>query len=214
MAEEYKRMRQLVGSEADWATNDLVIGDGEIAFERDSGVIRAKLGDGATPFASLPWFTEALWQSSGSYTFNRVDGPVIVGATSGPDRLTVRGGNYSMGAYLEGIPTSGLAVGILKFGALEATNTPVQGASMRAETTEDWSPTQHGTKMRFLVTPNGAIQDVSVGIIEQDGGLVWGTGTGGTQGAGTINCKGIYVDGVDPVAALRAELVSEGVLPA
>ena len=74
MAEDYKRMRQLVGSAADWSLSTLILGDGEIAFEREGDVIRAKLGDGGKTFAQAPYFSESLWQSSGSYTFSRING--------------------------------------------------------------------------------------------------------------------------------------------
>ena len=37
--------------------------------------------------------------------------------------------------------------------------------------------------------------DFQAGYIADDGGLVWGTPTGGSQGAGKINCVNIYVNG-------------------
>jgi lysophospholipase L1-like esterase len=61
MATELKRMRQLIGSTAEWAANDLVIGDGEIAVERVAGGgVRAKVGNGAAPFSGLPYLDSAL----------------------------------------------------------------------------------------------------------------------------------------------------------
>lgn len=56
MADNFARMRQLVGSTADWAANNLVLGSGEIGIERvSSSDIRIKVGDGSTPFGSLPY---------------------------------------------------------------------------------------------------------------------------------------------------------------
>jgi hypothetical protein len=49
-------MRQLVGSTADWAANNIVLGDGEIGIERvSSSDIRFKVGDGVTAWASLEY---------------------------------------------------------------------------------------------------------------------------------------------------------------
>ena len=196
MADEFKRMRQLVGSNADWSLSTLILGDGEIAFEREGDVIRAKLGDGSKTYTEAPYFTESLWKSSGTYTFNRIDGPVVVGATTGPDRFTVRGGDFSVGVYREDIPTTGQHLGIVRLGALEATSAPVTGGLIRGEATEDWSATAHGTRIRISITPNGATAETSVLTIEPDGGLVMEGATGGSQGPGTINATAVYVNGV------------------
>jgi len=49
-------MRQLVGSTADWAANDIVLGSGEIGIERVSeSDVRIKVGDGSTAWSSLPY---------------------------------------------------------------------------------------------------------------------------------------------------------------
>lgn len=53
MATELKRMRQLIGTPADWLANDLVLGDGELAFARDPTRVRVKLGDGGKRFSEL-----------------------------------------------------------------------------------------------------------------------------------------------------------------
>lgn len=54
MTTELKRMRQLIGSSADWVANDLVIGDGEIAVERGAPVPTLRVGDGVKRFSELP----------------------------------------------------------------------------------------------------------------------------------------------------------------
>lgn len=56
MADTFARMRQIVGSTADWAANDIVLGSGEIGIERvSSSDIRIKVGDGATAWSALPY---------------------------------------------------------------------------------------------------------------------------------------------------------------
>jgi hypothetical protein len=53
MTDTLARMRQLAGTTAQWAANDLVIGDGEFAVERTSAGIKLKIGDGASRFSLL-----------------------------------------------------------------------------------------------------------------------------------------------------------------
>ena len=56
MADTFARMRQIVGTSADWAANDIVLGSGEIGVERVSGSdIRLKVGDGTTVYSLLPY---------------------------------------------------------------------------------------------------------------------------------------------------------------
>jgi len=56
VADTYARMRQIVGSTADWAANNIVLGLGEIGIERvSSSDIRIKVGDGSTAWSSLAY---------------------------------------------------------------------------------------------------------------------------------------------------------------
>jgi hypothetical protein len=49
-------MRQIVGTTADWAANDIVLGSGELGIERVSGSdIRIKVGDGSLAWSALPY---------------------------------------------------------------------------------------------------------------------------------------------------------------
>jgi hypothetical protein len=59
------RMRQLIGTAADWAANDLVIGDGELAIERNGSVV-LKLGDGVKRFSELESILQYLYPASGA----------------------------------------------------------------------------------------------------------------------------------------------------
>jgi hypothetical protein len=61
MANTLARMRQIVGLSADWAANNLTLGDGEIALERLSdGTVKARIGDGANAFENCPYLGGAL----------------------------------------------------------------------------------------------------------------------------------------------------------
>ncbi len=56
MADTFARMRQIVGSTADWAANNIVLGSGEIGIERVSSTdIRIKVGDGTSTWSVLPY---------------------------------------------------------------------------------------------------------------------------------------------------------------
>ena len=50
-----KSIRHLRGSEAEWAANDIVIPDGEIAILKTaSGSVKLKVGNGSSRFSDLP----------------------------------------------------------------------------------------------------------------------------------------------------------------
>jgi len=56
MADTYARIRSLIGTTADWAANNLVLGSGEIGIERvSSSDIRIKVGDGSSTWSALPY---------------------------------------------------------------------------------------------------------------------------------------------------------------
>jgi hypothetical protein len=55
MADIPARMRQIIGTTADWTATNLVIGDGELALERAAAGVKAKVGDGTTRFLDLPY---------------------------------------------------------------------------------------------------------------------------------------------------------------
>jgi hypothetical protein len=79
------RMRQLVGTTAEWAADDLVIGDGEIAIERtDAGQVLIKIGNGVDQFSELPYQT--LSSFGPEYTWRNVTGTFTLGANhTSPD---------------------------------------------------------------------------------------------------------------------------------
>ena len=56
MADTFARMRQIVGSTADWTANNIVLGSGEIGIEQVSATdIRIKVGDGTLTWSALPY---------------------------------------------------------------------------------------------------------------------------------------------------------------
>jgi hypothetical protein len=57
MADINARTRLLVGTTADWAAHDLVLGDGELVLERAGAGIKMKAGNGAAKYAALPFLT-------------------------------------------------------------------------------------------------------------------------------------------------------------
>jgi hypothetical protein len=110
MTNTYARMRQIVGSPADWAAHDLVLGDGELAIERlPDGSVKAKVGDGAHPYSESPYLAEG--GSSGGSSALRYMGtldptdPPPAGAVPGDAWAAVPGGvvDASWGAPVAGV---------------------------------------------------------------------------------------------------------------
>jgi hypothetical protein len=61
MTDTLARMRQIVGTTADWAAQDLTLGAGEVALERvTGGGVKARIGDGTKPFSQCPYLGGAL----------------------------------------------------------------------------------------------------------------------------------------------------------
>lgn len=58
MTDIFARQRQLIATTAEWASNDIVIGKGELALEQQgSGATGLKIGNGASAFSALPYWT-------------------------------------------------------------------------------------------------------------------------------------------------------------
>jgi len=93
MSDQLARMRQLVGTTAEWTANDLVIGNGEIAVERVSASeIKIKIGDGASQFSVLPYVaggTTGAASTSLQLTGGTMTGPLVLpaGAPTGLQAL-------------------------------------------------------------------------------------------------------------------------------
>lgn len=88
MTDYFARQRQLTGTTAEWAANDLVIGLGELAIEIVSpGVARLKMGDGARNYSALPYYDPA----SGSYVLKA--GDTMTGTLTTPGLNVPDGGS-------------------------------------------------------------------------------------------------------------------------
>ena len=190
MAEEYKRMRKMVGSDADWAGNDLVLGDGEVGFERASGVTKMKVGDGAATFAALEYAYPNIMTGTG-------DGQTIAWDTTtgtwlATDALILTdSGNIYMGAA-QGSFVAGGGLAIEVAGATTTLNLQNGGASFELRNSVG------------NVTLN--TDAVEVMRLNSDGGVTVGLQTVG-QGAGTLDAAGgLFVNGVAVV--LESQLLA------
>ena len=95
MADIFARTMNILGSEADWASNDIVILQGEIAFADVGGVILGKVGDGVSTWSQLDYTigtaaiplagTEAGMPVTGTITYNNatLDKTFTVGIEEG-----------------------------------------------------------------------------------------------------------------------------------
>jgi hypothetical protein len=73
MATELARMAQIYGTTADWAANDIVLLNGEMALElRTGGDVWAKVGDGVSTYSTLPWMVGENVTTNGAQTINGV----------------------------------------------------------------------------------------------------------------------------------------------
>ena len=117
MADTYARMRQIVGSTADWAANDIVLGSGEIGIERVSGSdIRIKVGDGSTEWSAPPY------ASASSTTINTATQTAL-------DAKVAKAGDTMTGLLiLSGDPVADLGAATKQYvDAIDDTLTPLLG---------------------------------------------------------------------------------------
>jgi hypothetical protein len=74
----FARMRQLVGTSAEWSANDLVVGAGEFAIETISpGRYRMKIGDGVSRYSALENFDPSV-TTYVDQAGDQMTGPLIV----------------------------------------------------------------------------------------------------------------------------------------
>jgi hypothetical protein len=88
---------------------------------------------------------------------------------------------------------------ITGFNAFGYNGTAVVGSAgtLRTYAADNWAVGDQGTYIDIAVTKNGTNSAVESIRFENDGGItVPSTVTGGDQGVGTINCAGIYVNGI------------------
>jgi hypothetical protein len=95
------RMRQIIGSTSDWAGNDLVIGSGEIAFERDaSGILLGeKVGDGASRYSQLGYFSQPVSASRFGFSVNApsaINKAALASALAASDYVSLPAGTFQV----------------------------------------------------------------------------------------------------------------------
>lgn len=97
MADIYARQRQLVGSTADWAAYNIVLGSGEVGIERVSSTdVRLKVGDGTSVWSALPY------ASASSSTINAATQAAL------DAKLALAGGTMTGLLVLSGDPAADL----------------------------------------------------------------------------------------------------------
>jgi hypothetical protein len=98
-------MRQLIGSTAEWAANNLVLTVGEMGVEPTPEGTIVKIGDGATPYSALPYVMltpNGTTPQVGILAATKADKTTTV---TGANGLT-GGGPLSADVVLEIAPTS------------------------------------------------------------------------------------------------------------
>lgn len=93
------RQRTIIGTTAEWAANDLVIGYGEIALEVDASEVKIKVGDGISAYSVLKFIGASVTQSD---LATRVPLSRQVATSGGLEG----GGNLSQDRTLSIAPTS------------------------------------------------------------------------------------------------------------
>lgn len=113
MADLAARMRQLIGTTADWAAHPLVIGDGELAFERmDDASVKMKIGNGVDTYDLLPYSGASFgaaytWRDvTSTYTLN-----VNHTSPNHPIMINVRGDFVSNGGIFS-ITSGGIQLAV------------------------------------------------------------------------------------------------------
>lgn len=75
MVDTLARMRQIVGTTAQWAADNIVIGDGELACERTTGgQVKMKIGNGTSTFSALPYIGGLVPAFGTDYTWQTMTG--------------------------------------------------------------------------------------------------------------------------------------------
>ena len=110
MTDTAARQRQLIGSTAAWAANNIVLGNGEIGVEAVSGSdVRIKIGDGTATFSALPY------ASASSSTINAATQAAL------DAKVALAGGTMTGLLVLSGNPSAALGAATKQY--VDAINT-------------------------------------------------------------------------------------------
>jgi len=98
MADINARTRLLIGTTADWAASDLVLGLGELVLERAGGLVKLKAGDGASRYSALPFVTavpdvppEYVTQDEGDARYLQLAGISVASTPNAVPRMDAGG---------------------------------------------------------------------------------------------------------------------------
>lgn len=84
-------------------------------------------------------------------------------------------------------------------------------ASLRTYANQNWGVGSNGTYVDIATTPNGSTTLTQVARFENNGGItVPNTVTGGSEGAGTINAGGLYVNGTSAGTVISTTFTGDG----
>lgn len=169
MADTFARMRQLIGSTAEWTANDIVLGYGEIGVERASAAeYKVKVGDGSAKWSALPYI------SAGSGSINTAI------QTALDAKLPIAGGTMTGNLFLarDGLqPKEAATYGQLQ-AAITQLNTAVAAklASAGGTMTGPLVLSADATQPKEAVTYSQLTTAISNVVISAGGSLVF-TGT-------------------------------------
>lgn len=183
MTTVYERRREMIDAAAGWALDDIVLGDGEIAIQRDSAVYVIKFGDGSSTFTSLPVAMEMLFARSSVDTddiINANTGKMGIG-TDPVNKFSVYGGDYTSGVYRSEVVTDGQNLGIFASGALSEGGVLSVGSAIRGQAYGDWTATNFGAGWSFMVTAEGDVALTKAMTLADDGSLLIGTAAKGAS---------------------------------
>lgn len=136
MTDTAARQRQLIGSTAAWAANNIVLGNGEIGIEVVSGSdVRMKVGDGTLTFSALPY------ASASSTTINTATQAAL------DAKLALAGGTMTGLLVLSGDPATALGA---------ATKQYVDGINSTLSTSISGKLSTSGGTLTGYLTLNGA----------------------------------------------------------
>ena len=180
MTDTAARQRQLIGSTAAWAANNIVLGSGEIGVEVVSGSdVRIKVGDGSATFSALPY------ASASSSTINAATQAAL------DAKVALSGGTMTGLLVLSGNPSAALGAATKQY--VDAINTSLSTSISGKLSTAGGTLTG---SLTLASDPSSALQAASKQYVDTAAALK-------VNKAGDT-MTGALVLAADPAAALEA----------